>query len=240
MIRTDSIVSKQKKILLKPNLINTSPHPITTPVECCESVVEYIRNCSDCRIIIAEGCGDASSETNEIFHLHGYTKLAKRYDIELVDLNTAPLVKLENNSYSVFPEIYLPEIVFGCFLVSIPVLKAHSLANITGALKNMIGLAPPKYYSGQYGSWKKSVFHGSMQQSIIELNLYRSPDLSIMDASVGMAEYHLGGPACNPPIKKIIAGFDPLEVDRISAQLLSVDWKNIPHLAVPDGHYTKP
>jgi uncharacterized protein (DUF362 family) len=95
----------------------------------------------------------------------------------------------------------------------------------------MIGFAPPKFYSGRFGGWKKSVFHQNLQQSIIDLNSYRSPDLSLMDASVGLAEFHLGGSHCSPPVKKIIAGFSPLEVDRQAAKLLGLDWKRIPHLA---------
>lgn len=35
----------------------------------------------------------------------------------------------------------------------------------------------------------------------------------------------------SPPVKKIIAGFTPLEVDRQAAKLLGLDWKRIPHLA---------
>lgn len=67
------------------------------------------------------------------------------------------------------------------FLISVPVLKAHSLAGVTGTLKNMTGLARPKHYSGRYGSWKKAVFHGNMQQSIIDLNRYRTPDLPLIE-----------------------------------------------------------
>jgi hypothetical protein len=52
-----------------------------------------------------------------------------------------------------------------------------------------------------------------------------------MDCSIGMAEFHLGGPQCDPPIKKIIAGYNPWKVDRKAAGLLGLDWKNIGHIA---------
>jgi len=110
------------------------------------------------------------------------------------------------------------------------VLKAHSLADITGSMKYMIGLAPPAHYSGRHGSWKKAVFHGNMQQSIIDLNQYRTPDLTIMDATIGLAEYHLGGSRCDPPVNKLLGGFDAREVDREAARLLGMDWKIIGHL----------
>jgi len=224
-------LAKQKSILLKPNLTNASPHPVTTPAACCEAVIEYIRSCSAAEVIIAEGCGDASLETDEIFDLLGYRDLAKRHKIILIDLNTAPLRKLKNNNCPIFPEIYLPKIAFTHFIISLPVLKAHSLSGITGVLKNMLGFAPPKYYAGRFGGWKKSVFHQNLQQAIIDLNLYRCPDLSVMDASVGLADFHLGGRHCAPPVKKIIAGYNPLEMDRQAANLLGLDWQQIPHLS---------
>ena len=126
--------------------------------------------------------------------------------------------------------MYLPEIAMSHYLISVPVLKAHSFSEITGTLKNMIGLAPPKHYSGRFGTWKKAVFHHRMHQSIVDLNRYRTPDLSLMDATVGMPDYHLGGAHCDPPLGKLIAGFDPLQVDRRSAELLGLRWQRIAHL----------
>ena len=223
-----------KSKLIKPNLINTSPPPVTTPVACCRAIVEYIRSCSRAEIVIGEGCGEPSVETGEVFEKLQYQDLARELHVELVDLNTAPLKRLTNENFSAFPEIFLPEIAFTHFLISVPVLKAHSLADITGTLKNMIGLAPPRHYSGGYGVWKKAMFHKEVHQAIRELNQYRCPDLSLMDATVGLAEYHLGGPVCAPPPNLILAGYDPWEVDRQAAELLGRDWKEIPHL-VADG-----
>ena len=138
--------------------------------------------------------------------------------------------KRARNDRCVFSEIYLPEIAFTHFVISVPVLKAHSLAMLTGALKNMMGFAPPKYYGEQSGGWKKSAFHADMQEALLDLIHYRSPDLAIMDASVGLSDYHLGGRHCDPPVGKILAGFDPMAVDRKAADLLGLDWKNIRHL----------
>ena len=224
------VLAAQTAILLKPNLINASPPPVTTPAACCEAVIQYIQSCSKAEIVVGEGCGDPKLETNEIFQRLGYGELANRYGVRLVDLNTASLRRLENPSCKVFPEMYLPEMAFTHFLISIPVLKAHSLATITGTLKNLIGLAPPKHYAGRFGSWQKAVFHGNMQQAIRNLNAYRIPDLTVMDASIGLAEYHLGGAHCQPPVRKILAGANPWVVDREAARLLGLDWRSIPHL----------
>jgi len=47
-----------------------------------------------------------------------------------------------------------------------------------------------------------------MRESITELNRYRTPEFCLMDASVGIAKVHLGGPKCDLPIGKLLAGTD--------------------------------
>ncbi len=74
-----------------------------------------------------------------------------------------------------------------------------------------------------------------MHESIFELNRYRRPDLNIIDARVGLADYHLGGATCNPPVGKLVAGFDPVAVDAEGAALLGFDWRSIDHIAMADG-----
>ncbi len=113
-------------------------------------------------------------------------KNKKNLKVSLVDF-------ISNDKCSFFPTIYLPEIVFSSFLISTPVLKAHSLSQITGSLKNMVGIAPPKHYQGQYGVWKKVAFHKDIHQSVLDLHRYRSSDLTLIDASIGLVEHHLGG-----------------------------------------------
>jgi len=230
-LNIEGVINNQKAIMIKPNLVNASPYPVTTPPECCEAIISYIRMFSDIPIVIAEGTGDASLETQDVFQSLGYQHLSQKMNVPLLDLNHAPLKRLINKNCSVFKEMYLPECVFDHYLISVPVLKAHSLSEITGTLKNMMGIAPPKYYSGKYGVWKKAVFHNKMHESIVDLNLYRTPDLTVMDAGIGLPEFHLGGRECQPPIKKILAGFDPLLIDRTAAGLLNMDWQSIKHLA---------
>ena len=226
-----NILGRQDAFLIKPNLINTDPHPVTTPPACCEALIDYIRDCTTADIVIAEGCGDAGCETPEVFAALGYEDLAARKQVALVDLNTAPLRRSLNAACTRYPEMMLPEIVFSHYLISVPVLKAHTLADITGTCKNMMGALPPQHYGGYPGSWKKAQFHHELHQSIRDLVAHRAPDMSLMDASIGLALYHLGGPPCDPPVKRLLGGFDPLALDRRAAMLLGMDWWSIPHLA---------
>ncbi len=191
LVGVSDVLGRQSAILIKPNLINADPHPVTTPPACCEALIDYIRACSAADIVIAEGCGDAACETGDVFAALGYEDLAARKRVRLIDLNTAPLRLVKNTTCRRWPEIQLPEIVFSHYLISVPVLKAHSLADITGSCKNMMGLLPPGHYGGHPGSWKKALFHNGLHQSIRELICHRTPDLSLMDSTNCLAHYHL-------------------------------------------------
>ena len=98
------VLSRQSRILIKPNLVNASPPPVTCPVKTMEALVQAIRKHSQATIIIAEGCGDLAMETDALFTHHGYSDLAKRYDLELLDLNHAPLRHLTKTDCPVFPK----------------------------------------------------------------------------------------------------------------------------------------
>lgn len=229
-----AVLSRQQQILLKPNLVNTSPPPITLPVAAMEVLVKYIRSCSEAELIIGEGTGMANLTSFDIFRCHGYDRLAEQYGLRLVDLNEAETQRLTDPQCQVFPEFYLPKLAFESFIISFAVLKAHSLADVTLTMKNMLGF-PSHHHYQQGGHWKKSAFHTRMHQAIFELNHYRKPDLSLIDASIGMAEYHLGGPTCDPPVNKLLAGFDPVAVDAAGAQLLGFNWPDIEHIQLADG-----
>lgn len=228
-ISAGPIIAKQKQILLKPNLVTDSPYPVTTSPLYCGAVIDYVRSQNpEAEIIIAEGTGDPKLKDMKIFEALGYTKLARQKQVRLVDLNREPVKKLENPRCRRFPEFYMPEIAMSGFIISLPVLKVHTLSAFTGTMKNMMGFAPPSHYSG--GGWNKAAFHRGLHEAIYDLNCYRCADLSLMDAVVGMADSHLGGRKCDPPAGKLVAGYDPVAVDRICAELLGRDWKKIGHL----------
>lgn len=228
-------LSRQDLITLKPNIVNDSQHPVTTPPECVEAVIKYCRQHSQAEIVIAEGCG--GGDTLEAFRALGYDELARREGVRLVDLDREETVELTNPSLKYLTSFHVPRCILDGFLISIPVLKAHSMSDVTLALKNMIGIAPAKYYGGSV--FRKSKLHGNnnseLHQIIVELNTYRKPDLSILDATLGMAEAHLWGRYCDPPVNKILASFDPVALDAIGARLLGFDWRNIGHIKMANG-----
>ncbi|MBU1231761.1 MAG: DUF362 domain-containing protein, partial [Proteobacteria bacterium] len=185
-------------------------------------------------LLIGEGTGSLQYDTHYPFQLLGYTDLASKKNIPLLDLNHEKLTKKEYTTCTRWPIMHLPSILDEVFLLSVPVLKAHTLAGVTLTMKNMMGCAPPSHFRGQ-GTWGKSAFHQQIQEAIFDLNRYRTPDFSLLDASIGMAKAHLWGPHCDPPIKQLVASADPVAIDAYGSSLLNIDWNTIGHIHMADS-----
>ncbi len=228
-------VVTQPLILIKPNLVEALKPPITTPVALIESLIDYLQqHCPKSKIIIGEGTGSLSYDTFHAFNELGYTSLAAKKSVELIDLNQEELICKKDGSCRRWPEMFLPTLLDKVFLLSVPVLKAHTLAGVTLTMKNMMGCAPPAHYQGN-GSWGKSTFHQQIHEAVFDLNRYRTPDFTLLDATIGMAQAHLWGAHCNPPVGRIAASWDPVAIDSYGCSLLGKSWKDIGHIHLAHG-----
>jgi uncharacterized protein (DUF362 family) len=225
----DSRLPKQGLIIIKPNLTNSSPPPVTTSVEAAEAVCIYCKAHTNAKIAIGEGCG--SGRTPDVFAALGYTDMAKKHGLELIDFNEAETTILRNDDALQLKHFHLPDIARRAFIITLPVLKDHSFSKTTIAMKNMFGIAPGKFYAG---SWNKAKLHSpSTDKSVVDICLYKKPDLSVVDASVALKGMHLSGK--HKKIGLILAGFDPVAVDTVGSELLGHNPKQLPYLTLSNG-----
>jgi len=216
-------------IIIKPNLTNSSPPPVTTSVLAAEAVYKYCRDHTKAQIAIGEGAG--SGRTCDVFAALGYTDLARRCHIKLVDFNDAETVEIERPDALQWKNFHLPAIVRDAFVISLPVLKDHDFTKTTISMKNMFGLAPGKFYAG---GWNKAKLHSpSTDDSVVDVCLYKKPDLCVVDASVALQGGHLSGRKKH--VGLILAGFDPVAVDTVGSQLLGHDPGWIHYLTLAEG-----
>jgi uncharacterized protein (DUF362 family) len=229
LIGAGARLPREGLIILKPNLTNASPPPVTTSVQAVEAVYRYCRARTRAQILIGEGAG--SGRTLEVFAALGYTEFAQRAGLRLVDFNEAETVELQNPDALQWPRFHLPRIALEAFVVSIPVLKDHSFTKTTIALKNMFGLAPGRHYGG---TWNKAKLHSpSTDDSVVDVCLYKKPDLSVVDASVALTGNHLAGR--KKAVNRILAGFDPVAVDAVGSELLGHDPGWVHYLTSAEG-----
>jgi uncharacterized protein (DUF362 family) len=229
LINAPATLPQNGLIIIKPNLTNSSPPPVTTSVNAAEALYNYCKARTKADIVIADGCG--SGKTPQVFKTLGYTGLADRYGLKLIDLNDAETITLKNDNAHQLKEFHMPKIVQHAFVISLPVLKDHSFTKTTITMKNMFGIASAKFYAG---SWNKSKLHSSStDKSVVDVCLYKKPDLSVVDASVALEGMHLSGR--HRKIGLILAGFDPVAVDTIGSKLLGHDPKKMPYITLSHG-----
>ncbi len=216
-------------VIIKPNLTNANPPPVTTNVKAVEAVYKYCKLHSNAKIAVGEGCGDGI--TIDTFRANGYTGLAEKYGIRLIDFNEENAIMLKRKDALQLKQVYIPEIVKDAFIISLPVLKDHCFTATTVAMKNMFGIAPAPYYRG---SWNKSKLHSpTTHKSVVDICLYKKPDLCVVDASVALAGSHLSGESRK--LGLILASFDAVAVDAVSSELLGHNPKKIQYLTLANN-----
>ena len=216
-------------IIIKPNLTNADGPPVTTPVEAAEAVYDYCRSHSGAEIAIGEGCGRGL--TADTFAANGYAELAERHGLRLIDFNTAPAVRLARPDALQLKEFHLPQVARQAFIISLPILKDHSFTGTTIAMKNMFGLAPAPFYEG---SWNKSKLHSpSTDASVVDICLYKRPDLCVVDAVTALTGMHLSGKP--KKLNTILASFDPVAVDAVGSRMLGHNPAKLEYLTLASG-----
>lgn len=210
-------------VVIKPNLVvsrrdwkgvNTDPRVV-------EALVEVLKQRGVSRITIGDGSGMGYNAT-KAFSVCGYTDMAKRYGLQLVDLERDRFVRKQVRIDGPFQSLEIAQTVLECdFLINVPVMKAHSMTLITCSLKNLKGVMPRAMKTG---------FHGvDLSRAIAQLNTVLSPDLNIVDGIQGDLSSETG----HTPVimERIVLGTNPVEVDSVVADMLGYAPRTIRHIA---------
>lgn len=107
--------------------------------------------------------------------------------------------------------------------VNIPIFKQHEGVEITGCLKNLMGLTSRNTNTYFHNGSGKSGWYADvpfLSQCIADVNLIRKPDLCIADATEFITSNGPFGPGNVVKAKKIVAGTDIVAVDAVGAQIL--------------------
>jgi len=167
----------KRKVILKPNLIVAEPPPTTTSCEIIEALTQHYLKLG-CEVIIAEGSG--WSETFDAYKKLGYVKLAEKYGVKLIDLNNDNFKLTRNEKAFFLKEFEFPLTLKDAYIVSVPVLKEHSITQATLSLKNMLGAT----LGEKAKIAKKGRFHEKLDESIVDVNLYLKPNLAVIDGRI--------------------------------------------------------
>ena len=217
--------TKKNKILLKPNVFapRLPEEAATTHPVIIEALAQLLKNKE---LIIGESCGaDLMVTTEAALKKSGITEIAKKYNIKLITFETNEKIKLETNTN--LKNILFPKIIKEVdIIINLPKLKTHSLMLMTGATKNLFGCIPGAQKRQFHEKLKRPDKFGSM---LVELSELIKPELTIMDAVIGMEG---NGPSAGTAKKtnKILISRSTQALDSIAAKIIDFNPQEIPTL----------
>jgi len=230
----EAFVKPQDKIVIKPNLTTALPSDtgLTTDPKVVETLIDLCIERDPSEIIIAEGSGGA--ETDVAFERCGYSQLAEKHGVKLVDLNKSPTCVVDVPKGSFLRQLAIPKVILESdILINVPKLKLRKNW-ATLSVKNLLGVLPGKgRFSGEIwtpdGKWfgpegEKKKVHGNLTEGLVDLNTVIRPSLIVMDGIVASYE--------NKPLRLnvVLASRDPLALDCIATKIGGLDYAQIPYL----------
>jgi uncharacterized protein (DUF362 family) len=246
----NAVTKGKNSILLKPNLVAPGKD-FTTKPEVVKAIAQIMQKAGK-KVLIGEGSAAAPSfnmigeeicRTNKreildgmqkfVFDNLGYTELAASLNIPLINLHSGDIVEVPLSNGLAAKSVKIHKTLVDVDLVcSVPMMKTHSLATVTLAMKNLIGLYPgTEYYSARSWLHDRAAEKGSygVAYEILDMNHAVTTGLSIIDATTAMEG---NGPSSGTLVDMglIVAGTSPLATDMVGATLMGFEFSDIPFL----------
>ena len=214
---------KGDSVLIKPNILVGRPYKTgaTTNPYVIGALIDILRDHGISKIVIGEG-SIVGKDTSEAFKECGIDRLAASKKVGLVDLKKDDFVQMDIPGGKIIKSIKIPgTIIDSDLIINVPVMKTHDSFPATLGLKNIKGVI--------HENDKKRFHHRGLAQCITDLNKIVLPHLTIMDATVGMEGL---GPIYGSPVDLglILASFDTVAVDTVSAQVMGMDPDSIEYI----------
>jgi len=232
-LRVDPAEIKGKKILLKPNLVETSQgasHINTHPLVVQAAAAAFL-TLGAARVLVAEGPGH-NHDTLFVLEESGLAEVLWEDKIPFVDLNYDRGYTANNaGRFSRLPTLTLPATLQQVdWIVSLAKLKTHHWAGVTLSLKNLFGVMPGLYYG-----WPKNVLHlAGIEKCILDIAATVKPHFAIVDGIIGMEG---DGPIMGTPKPAgvLVMGRNLTAVDATCARIMGIDPFRVKYLAAAEG-----
>ena len=223
---------KGKRILLKPNLVETSsgaPHINTHPLV-LRGAIEAFLGLGAASVMVAEGPGHRR-DTLAVYEESGLADVLTEDRIVFHDLNYVTGYEMRNaGGQSSLKALTFPVLFKEVdWIVSVAKMKTHHWAGATLSMKNLFGVMPGIYYG-----WPKNVLHhAGIEKSILDINATLRPHFAIVDGIVGMEG---DGPIMGDPkqVGVIVMGRNLAAVDATCCRIMGIDPYKLSYLARAD------
>jgi uncharacterized protein (DUF362 family) len=226
----NAFVKKGQKVVVKPNIGwdvsperagNTNPRLVAHITKrCYEAGAKQV-------FVFDHTCDDWQS----CYRTSGIESAARDAGAKVVPGNSeryyhdVEVPKGKNLKKSKVHELILDSDVF----INVPVLKSHSSAKLTIAMKNLMGIV-----------WDRREWHANdLHQCIADFSSCRKPDLNVVDAYAVMKRNGPRGISVEDVVelKSMLLSTDMVTVDAAGAKLVGREPLDIPHIRIAAENY---
>lgn len=225
----EDLIKPDMKVLLKPNLLSAALGPemaVNTHPTVIRALVDIFQNDYKCKVYIGDSCGSLrSGSTYKAFRTTLIDKISEETGATIVNFDNDETLDIINDKAAIVKTFKIAKTVKTVDLVvSIPKLKTHGLTRYTGALKNMFGSIPANGKKNVHLLAPKSRL---MARALVDVYEMLQPDISIMDAVIGMEG---NGPNAGNPRKVglIIASRDDVALDAVASSIIGFNPMSVP------------
>lgn len=213
----DKLFNQGEKVLLKPNMLAADPPEkasITHP-----AVFEAVaRVMHEHQARLTYGDSPAYHKPITAAKKIGLHEVAEEMGIQLADFEKGKDVYFEKGLMK--RKFFVANGVLEAdSVVSIPKLKTHGFARMTGSVKNQFGCVPGKLKGEMHVKLPGGIEFSKM---LVDLNYMVSPKLYVMDGIVAMEG---NGPRSgNPkPMNVVLISTDPIALDATICRMMNLD-----------------
>jgi uncharacterized protein (DUF362 family) len=215
------------KVFLKPNIcaVEYIPGAVTNP-ELLFHLVSFLRDRVE-EVVVGDSDGYNYS-FDEALTKTGVEQIVKKAGGKTINLSKDKSVTVQNPNGLFLKRILLPRsLVEADSIISVPVMKTHEFTMFSGSIKNLFGCIPNN---------RRIYLHPHIKSVLYDLITLLKPKFAIMDATVAMEG---NGPnrGISIPMEVVLAGSDLLVIDKISAEIMDINWENIGYLSFIDSHF---
>ncbi len=216
-----------KTIMVKPNMAAQCKihKAVTTHPSLVKAVVEALKRRGAKKIMVGDNPGATAYGINEkCARTTGILDAAGDCYVNMMERPR----DMEINS-SLLDHVNISSEFFECdYFINLPKLKGHSHAYMTGAVKNLYGMCVGGEKARLHVIGKDP---RRFAEVLVDLFDFRTPDLNIMDAVIGMEG---NGPTNGTPreVGKIIAGRNGFSLDAVSTKMIGYNLNRVKTLEV--------
>ena len=179
VFKVPSVVSRARRVLIKPNASYPLPYPVTTSADMLSAIISSIRRVSDADILLLEGT-PGGIPTRPIYQALGYNFPR----VLTLDVKDCIFVEVDNplpKPYAM-PTFWVPNVILSSdYLITVSPLKTYNGSG-SFTIMNLLSLLPSSKYQGEtVGGWQ-SLYSLGIDKVLADLYFTLPFDLGIVEA----------------------------------------------------------